>query len=123
MAGGKFAMIANGQGLDLLDAHKLFPDPPLSDHMPGGYVVSDAVYPGPQRTTPVEMRETAPQVKMNVLEQIAACFRIGLIRTRQPVQSSGISVSRLLVQFVLFHSVTFDGPGSSSKVVVIKLVF
>jgi hypothetical protein len=48
--------------------------------------VSNAVHPGPQRTSVVEMREAAPELKVNLLEQVATHLGIKLICSRQPVE-------------------------------------
>src|ERR1700722_1944527 len=56
--GGKFTPIIGWHGFYLLDADQSLPKPPLPNHMPGGYIVRDAVHPGSERTAPVEMRES-----------------------------------------------------------------
>ncbi len=69
--------------------------------MPGGHVMGDTVHPGSQRTSPVEMREAAPQLQMNVLEQIAARLRVRLIRAREPVERGTVALGHLSVQIIL----------------------
>jgi hypothetical protein len=52
----------------------------------GGYVVSETVHPGSQRTSPVEIREAAPEMEMNILEQVTTCLGIELISSREPAE-------------------------------------
>ena len=86
LAGGEFTLIAARHGLDVLDAHQPVPDPALPNHVPGGYVVSETVHPGSQRTSAVEMREAAPELKVNLLEQVTTHHGITLISSREPVE-------------------------------------
>jgi hypothetical protein len=45
LGGCKFSLlIAIGHGFDRLDTHQPVPDPALSNHVPGGYVMSDTVH-------------------------------------------------------------------------------
>jgi hypothetical protein len=78
--------IAARHALDALDAHQPAPDPALPHHVSGGYVVSDTVHPGSNRTSPVEIREATPEMQMNVLEQVAPCLGIKLVSSREPVE-------------------------------------
>jgi hypothetical protein len=42
--------------------YRLVPDPALPNHVPGGYIMSDTVYPGSQRTSQIEIREATPEM-------------------------------------------------------------
>ena len=60
---------------------------PLTNH---SFMVGDTstigLEPSSQRTPAVEMREAAPELKMNLLEQVATQLGIKLISSRQPVE-------------------------------------
>jgi hypothetical protein len=79
-AGGQFALLTGRHTLNLLDAGKRFPNPPLANYMPDGYIIGNAINPGSKRTALVEVREAAPQLKVNVLQQVANRFGVRLIR-------------------------------------------
>jgi hypothetical protein len=64
-------MIA-GHGFDRLDADEPVFHPPLPNDVSGSHVVSDTVYPSPEGASLVEMLETAPKLKMNLLNQVTA---------------------------------------------------
>ncbi len=67
LTGSEFTLITTGHGFDSLDAHQTLPDPALPNHVPGGHVVRDTVHPGSERTSVVEVREAAPELKVNLL--------------------------------------------------------
>ena len=87
LGGGEFSVITTtGHGFNRLDAHQSTPDPALPNHVPGGYIVSNAVHPGSQRTSVVKMCEAAPKLKVNFLDQVTTHLGIKLISSRQPVE-------------------------------------
>jgi len=47
-------------------------------------MVSDAVDPRPQGAAAIVLTETPPQLKMNVLAQVAALFRVRFVSPREP---------------------------------------
>ena len=51
-----------------------------------GDVVGDAIGPGPQGTAAVVLTETPPQLKTDVLAEVAALFRVGFVGTRKPFE-------------------------------------
>ncbi|SPE42802.1 Putative hydrogen peroxide-inducible protein activator (fragment) [Candidatus Sulfopaludibacter sp. SbA3] len=57
----------------------------------------------PMFLAPVELREAAPQMEMDFLEQVAAYFGIQLISSRDPVERAAISLRCLRVQRILAH--------------------
>ena len=78
-------MIA-GHGFDCLDAYKPVFHPPLPNDVASSHVVSDTVYPCPERASLVEMLEAAPELKMNLLDQVTAYIGIRFIRSRKSVE-------------------------------------
>src|SRR5580692_6765872 len=66
LAGGEFTVITARHRLDALNAHQAVPDPALPNHVAGGYVMSDAVHPGSQRASLVEIREAPPKMQVNI---------------------------------------------------------
>jgi hypothetical protein len=48
LIGDKFAQVIGRHALNLFDADQHLPDPSLPNHVPGGYVMGHAVYPGSQ---------------------------------------------------------------------------
>jgi hypothetical protein len=63
----------------------------------------DAVNPSTQRAAAVEMRETAPQLDVHILEQVATSLGIGFIGTREPLERGTVGIGHLPVQIVLVH--------------------
>src|SRR5687768_9819914 len=49
-------------------------------------VVSNSVDPGPDRASAVESSKAPPERNMNLLQQVAALFRVAFVRPRQPFQ-------------------------------------
>jgi len=64
-------------------------------------MVGNAIDPGPRRATRVEPLVTSPQLKMNLLDQVAALFRVSLVRPRQPFERAAVFVRRIPVQVIL----------------------
>ena len=50
----------------------------------------DAIDPRPQRTSIFEPLEAAPKGDVNLLQQIAALVRIGLVSADEPLQSASV---------------------------------
>ena len=48
--------------------------------------MGNAIDPGPQGTAGIVPLETPPQLKMNVLAQVAALFRIRFVGARKPFE-------------------------------------
>ena len=86
LSGDLFAVFTDGQRLNRLNADEPLPDPTLPYYMCCGNVVSDTVRPRSQRTSAVEIREAAPELKMDFLEQVPTNLGIKLIGSGQPVQ-------------------------------------
>ena len=61
-------------------------------------MVGNAIDPGPQRTPGVVPLKTPPQLKMKVLAQVAALFRVSLVCPREPFQSGTELGRRIPVQ-------------------------
>jgi hypothetical protein len=49
-------------------------------------MVSDPIGPGPQGTPSIVPLETPPQLKMNVLAQVAALFWVSFVGAREPIE-------------------------------------
>ncbi len=92
------------QGLDVLDADQPLPDPALPADIPRSHVVRDPVQPNPERAPPVELREAPPELQVDLLQQVAARFRIELIGARQTIERRAMALCRLFVQRILVHS-------------------
>jgi hypothetical protein len=101
VTGDEFILIIGRHALDFLDAGERLPDSALPNHMPGRYVVGNTVHPGSERTSPIEMREAAPQLQMNVLEQITARLRVRLISAREPIERWTEALGHFPVQIIL----------------------
>ena len=56
------------------------------------------------------MGEAAPQLKMNVLKQVAASFGVGFIGARQPLERWAVILDRFAVQIVLSYRGDSLGP-------------
>jgi hypothetical protein len=72
--------------------------PSLPPYHRGGRIVRDAIHPGAQRTTPLEVFETAPERKMDLLKEVATLVGISFVRSSEPVENAVKSRSSLLVQ-------------------------
>ena len=55
----------------------------------GRYVVGDAIHPGAQGTAGIEALEAPPELKVNLLKQVAAFFRDELRRRARGVRAQG----------------------------------
>jgi len=64
-------------------------------------LASDAVGPGPQETAGIVTLKTPPQLKMNVLAQVAALCRVSLIGAREPSQGRAVFIHCVPVQVIL----------------------
>jgi hypothetical protein len=56
------------------------------------------------------MGEAAPQLKMNVLKQVAASFRVGFIGAREPLEQWTVSLGHFTVHMVLSYRGDSLGP-------------
>src|ERR1700682_5351866 len=64
-------------------------------------MVGNAIDPRPRRTTRIEPLKTPPQLKMDLLDQVATLFRVNLVRPREPFERGIVSVRRAPVQVIL----------------------
>jgi hypothetical protein len=67
-------------------------------------MVSNAVDPRPQGTAGIVLLKAPPQLKKNVLAQVAAFLRVGLVGTHEPFKWGTELLHRLPVQFVLMRA-------------------
>jgi hypothetical protein len=49
-------------------------------------MMSDAVDPRPQRAAAIVLLETPPQLKINILAQVPALFRVSFVSPREPFE-------------------------------------
>ena len=73
----------------------------LPDHVRRRDIVRHAIHPRSKRAPAIEPGETAPQRHVNILQQVAAFFRIDFISARQAVQRPAIAGGCLPIQLVL----------------------
>ncbi len=70
---------------------------PPSDDVRCCHVMGHAIDPSPQATAPIERTKTAPQFNLDVLQQIAPPFGIGLVAFCEPSESRPVSGANFLV--------------------------
>lgn len=71
-------------------------------------VVSNAVAPGSQGAAAVVLIKTPPQLKMDILAQVAALFRVGFVGGRKPFESGAPSFYGGFVKFIRTRSYRRD---------------
>jgi hypothetical protein len=62
--------------------------------------MGNAINPGSQRAPGIEFFKTAPQLKMNLLQQIAATVSISFVGVSKPFKCRAIFRGYLLVKLV-----------------------
>ena len=94
------------QLLEFFEADQCCKPAALPNYIRRGGVVRHTVDPRTQRTAPVKSRETPPDLKMDVLQQIPPLLSVGLIRSCQAFQRRAKLVRRGLIEMVLigFHN-------------------
>lgn len=75
--------VFGGKHVEIFQSHQIFEDAALAKDVRRGDMVGNAIDPGPQRTAGVELLKAAPQLKMNLLVQVTALFRVSLVSVRQ----------------------------------------
>ena len=96
--GKRFTIVVVAEGIDLPDEMKH-----MSRSMAVGNMVGDAIDPSARGTAGIEPPETSPQLKMHLLDQVAALFRVSLVRAGEPFKRRPILVHRIPVQVILAH--------------------
>jgi hypothetical protein len=71
---------------ELFQAYESRKDTVLTNYIGGRDVVSNAVDPRSQGTAAIVPLKTPPQLKMNVLAQVAALFRVSFVSPREPFE-------------------------------------
>src|ERR1700721_1607407 len=74
-----------------------------------GHMVGDTIDPCPQRTARIVLLETAPQLKMDVLAQVAALLWVSLVGARKPFERGTVFIRRDPVQVILARCPGRDG--------------
>src|SRR5215471_4431235 len=75
--------------------------PALTNDVRCGHMVGNAIDPGPQRTAAIVALETSPQLEMDLLDQVPAFFRVGLVSPGQPFERRTKLLSRGVIEGVL----------------------
>jgi hypothetical protein len=82
-------------------------------------MVGHAINPGPQGTAGIVPLETPPQLKMNVLAQVLALFRVSLVGARSlSSEEPYLSAASLYKSSWLAAPVVMDSASPTIKVVV-----
>ena len=110
---GELALVFVGKHFEFFQAHEIRKDPALAKDVRRGDMVGNAVDPGPRGTAGIEALKTPPQLKMNLLDQVAALFRVDLVRPREPFERGTVFVRRVPVQVILARLSVQDGLDSS----------
>ncbi len=74
------------QRFEFFQAYESRKGPAFTNYVGNADVVSDAVDPGPQGAAGIVALKAPPQLKMNVLPQVAAPFRVGFVGARKPFE-------------------------------------
>jgi hypothetical protein len=82
----ELALVFVREHFELFETHESLKDPALAKDVRSGNVVGHPIDPGPRGTAGIEAQETPPQLKMNLLEQVATLFRVSLVRAREPLE-------------------------------------
>jgi hypothetical protein len=98
---GEAALILGGKQIEFLNAHELRKNTPFAQDVRNGNMVGDAIDPCPFRTTPIESLKTSPQLKVNLLGEVATLVRVGLIGAREPFERGTVLVRRVPVEVIL----------------------
>ena len=64
-------------------------------------MMSNSIDPGSRGTAGIVARETPPQLKMNILNQVAPPFRVGFIGPGDSFDCPAVANDRLAVEIVL----------------------
>jgi len=106
---GGFALLFVGKGFELFKAHQSRESPALAKNMRGRDVVSHAIDPGAQGTASVETLEAPPQLKVNLLEQVATFFRVSFVGARETIERTRELFRSVAVHIVLARVSGGDG--------------
>jgi hypothetical protein len=96
----------------LFETHKSGEGPALAKDMRSRHVVSHAIDPGAQGTAGIEALEASPQLKVNLLEQIATFVRVSFVGAREAFERSREFPGRVPIHFVLASVSNRDGLNS-----------
>jgi len=69
-------------------------------HIRDGRVVHDAERSGLERTAPVKDLQAAPELEVNLLPEVVALLRVGLVPRGEPVERAAEVAEDGRVQFV-----------------------
>ena len=83
---GELTLVFVSKHFEVFQTHKSRKDPPLTHDIGKGDVVSDPIRPSSQGAAGIVPLKTAPKLKMNVLAQVAASFRVSLVGAREPFE-------------------------------------